>query len=236
VPTQIITRYLSDSRSGAEGDLPPNVLIAEANHRIANNLTLIAGMLHLRANQLGKAAAPLSPREAKLMLAEVSERIQTVGRLHRLLAAADGEDEVNLADYLRDIAAAAIESMAPDGEMTLSYGLMTPCHAPPQRALLIGFVLGELVTNAVKYAHPSGVRGRIEMSCERRPDGAVLIRVSDDGVGLPEGFNPRRDGGLGMRTVRLLTDQLGATLTFSSEGMGLTARLLAPLTASAPRG
>ena len=64
--------------------------------------------------------------------------------------------------------------------------------------------------------------------CFRRPGGAILIQIADDGVGLPEGFDPAKDGGLGMRMVRMLADQLGASLTFESTGIGLTVRLLIP--------
>jgi two-component sensor histidine kinase len=102
------------------------------------------------------------------------------------------------------------------------------CTIPAQQALPIGFVVGELVTNAVKYAHPASVKGRIDLGCFRRPGGAILISIADDGVGLPERFDPEKDGGLGMRMVRMLSDQLNASLTFESTGIGLTVRLLIP--------
>lgn len=227
VPTQIISSYLQEA-PGRRDDMSPDMLIAESNHRIANNLTLIAGMLRLRASDIARAGGGLSAEEASLMLAEVGERIQTVGRLHRLLAQTEVGEDLDLADYLHDVAAAAVDSMSAAGGMLLERGSMSSCKARPREALLIGFIVGELVTNSVKYAHPSGVSGRVRLGCEPRPEGAVLVVVADDGVGLPDGFNPRRDGGLGMRTVRGLADQLGATLTFDSGGVGLTARLLVP--------
>lgn len=227
MPTQIIANYLGEL-VGERSNTSPDVLIAESNHRIANNLTLIAGMLRLRASDIARQGRGMSAEEASLMLAEVGERIQTVGRLHRLLAQAEGGEALELGEYLHDIAATAVGSMSMSGAMVLERGRISPCKAHPREALLIGFIVGELVTNSVKYAHPSGVSGRIQFSCEPRPEGAVLIVVADDGVGLPDGFNPRRDGGLGMRTVRGLADQLGATLTFDSNGVGLTARLLVP--------
>ena len=92
----------------------------------------------------------------------------------------------------------------------------------------MGFIIGEVVTNAVKYAHPAGVKGRIDVGCHARPEGAILVQIADDGVGLPEGFDPRRDGGLGMRMVRMRAGQLGANLAFESTSMGLTVRLLIP--------
>lgn len=228
MPIQIVSEFLSDKPPLAEGHSAHEVLTAESNHRIANNLTLIAGMLRLHAREIMATGRSLKPEEARLLLEEVGEKIQTVGRLHRLLAhAKDGR--IDLGRYLNDIAEAAIDSMSVSGEMTLVQRPWSLCEAQAQQAMLIGFIVGELVTNAVKYAHPAGVAGKLSVTCEPRPGGTVMIQVSDDGVGLPDGFDPRKAGGLGMRTIRGLADQLGASLTFDSSGMGLNVRLLAPL-------
>jgi two-component sensor histidine kinase len=204
------------------------LLIGESNHRIANNLTLIAGLLRLQAAEVAKTAKPLSAEEACLLLEEAGGRIETVGRLHRLLANAGRGESVDLQQFLHDIAEAAVGSMSVAGGMALETGSTGVCAIPAHQALPIGFVVGELVTNAVKYSHPAGVRGRIEVGCHPRPEGAILIHIADDGVGLPEGFDHRRGGGLGMRMVRMLTDQLGANLSFDSSPIGLTVRLLIP--------
>lgn len=235
MPAQIVSEYLAEPSSRLGMGPTLEVMVAEANHRIANNLTLIASMVRLQAAEVAKAGRPLSAEEVRALLEEVGERIQTVGRLHRMLAQASGTAPLELNQYLLDIAQAAIGSMAMAGEMSLSPegAANSGCQAAPSQALLIGFIVGELVTNAVKYAHPSGVAGRLWLGCHPRPEGAVLIKVTDDGVGLPDGFDPRRDGGLGMRMVRALADQLGASLTFDGGGLGLTVRLLVPPSAAA---
>ncbi len=205
-----------------------NVVIGESNHRIANNLTLIAGLLRLQAADVAKAGGSLSAQDVCVLLEEVGGRIETVGRLHRLLAQVGHGETLNLHQFVHDIAEAAIGSMALAGNMVLGPMISAACTIPAQQALPIGFVVGELVKNSVKYAHPASVKGRIDLGCYRRPGGAILIQVSDDGVGLPEGFDPAKDGGLGMRMVRMLSDQLGASLTFESTAIGLTVRLLIP--------
>ena len=207
---------------------PPDILIAESNHRIANNLTLIAGLLRLQASSLAKEQRNLTAADVRLLIEEVGGRIETVARLHRLLAKSSRGSALVLSKYLHDIADAAIGSMAVTGGVTFVHSTSDPCEIEPHQALPVGFIVGELVTNAVKYAHPTGVKGRIELGCHPRPHGTVLIQVSDDGVGLPEDFDPRTDGGLGMRMVRSLADQLGANLNFESSEVGLTVRLLIP--------
>lgn len=207
---------------------PAEILVGESNHRIANNLTLIAGLLRLQAADLARSGRTLSAEEACLLLEEVGGRIETVGRLHRLLADVGHTGALDLHQFVHDIAEAAIGSMSLAGDMTLAQTRCGACAIPPHQALPLGFMVGELVTNAVKYAHPTGVKGRVEVSCDPRPEGAILVEIVDDGVGLPENFDPRHDGGLGMRMVRLLADQLGASLSFESSDVGLTVRLLIP--------
>ncbi len=212
---------------GAEGETS-QLLSAESDHRIANNLMLIAGLLRLEAAGLAGRGRALSAQEACDLLEEAGNRIETVGRLHRLLAHVGPGSNLVLHDYLREIAKTAVDSMSASGAVTLATNFGDACEISSHQALAVGLMVGELVTNAVKYAHPAGVRGKIELGCDRRPDGAILIRIADDGVGLPESFDPRRHGGLGMRMVRSLADQLGASLFFDSDGIGLTVRLMLP--------
>jgi two-component sensor histidine kinase len=89
-------------------------------------------------------------------------------------------------------------------------------------------VLCEILTNSMKYAHPSGVPVRIIVRCEGSGDGDLLISISDDGVGLPEGFDPAKDGGVGFQIIRTLTAEIGAQLDIVSDNLGATVRLRVP--------
>jgi PAS domain S-box-containing protein len=80
---------------------------------------------------------------------------------------------------------------------------------------------GEAVTNAIKYSHPTGVPGKITVQCQRDDEGRITIDVTDDGVGLPENFDPELDGSVGFRMMRALSERLEAALTFTSSSLGL---------------
>ena len=228
MPSNVVSNYISSTRERVSNALSASVLIAESNHRIANNLTLIAGLLHLKAKEIRVEGRPLTPEEACEVLQEVGVRVEAVGRLHRLLAA-DGDGAVDLSQYLDQIGQAAIGSMSPMGNVALSVKSEGACTVTADYALQAGLVVGELVTNAIKHAHPAkGLKSRIELGCCEQVGGAMLIWVSDDGVGLPEGFDPERDGGLGMRTLRAIASQMRATLSFQSSELGLTVRLRIP--------
>ena len=83
----------------------------------------------------------------------------------------------------------------------------------------------EAIINALKHAHPAGVRGEITVSCRKIGRECMLV-IEDDGVGLPDGFNPATDGGLGFRTMRQLAQQLKARLNHQSTPLGLRTEVL----------
>jgi two-component sensor histidine kinase len=201
--------------------------LREAHHRIANNLALIAGFVRLQSSQVAKARRALSAADVCMMLEEVGARIETVGRLHHLLAGRAASGLVDLGEYLNSTCGILSQSVCLNRPIDLNCDART-CAIEPERAGLIGLIVTELVTNAVKYAHPAGAAGRIDVSCRRPRAGDVILTVSDDGVGLPEGFNPAIDGGLGMRVVRSLAEQMGAALDFHSGPLGLTVTVTAP--------
>jgi two-component sensor histidine kinase len=200
--------------------------LSEAQHRIANNLALIAGYTRLQATRLQKDGKPLSAREACIVLEEIAARIETVGELHRLLSDAPGEAEasIDLGLYLAKLCQGLMDTLSFAGDTTITYDDTGGCRVRPDQATPVALIVSELVTNALKYAHPAGVAGRILVSCRPGVEGLV-VKVSDDGVGLSDGFDPQSDGGLGFRVVRGLARQLGATLAYESDGLGLTVRL-----------
>ena len=138
-----------------------------------------------------------------------------------------GVCHLDMTEYLQDIAQATVQSMSGQN-IALAPASSTSCQLRPQIALSVGFVVGEAVTNAVKYAHPAGAPGVVALDCQRLPDGSTIVRVCDDGVGLPQDFDPDADGGLGMRMMRSLAKQLGGALEFVSHATGLTVELRLP--------
>lgn len=202
--------------------------VREAHHRITNNLSMIAGYARLQAASLDRNGAPVDAKDAWLMLEDVAARIEAVGRLHRLLAQTGGEGSIDLGDYLGETCSTLVTNLAPAGKVELTTDFRGGCVARTDNVLPLALIVSEVVTNAIKYAHPSGVVGRIEASCRPAPAGGTLLEIRDDGVGLPDGFDPKVDGGLGFRIVRALAEQLQAQWGYDSEGLGLRFHLLLP--------
>lgn len=204
----------------------------EANHRIANNLSAIAGLVRLHAAEVASRRADLfSGADVRSMLDEIGSRIETVGRLHRLLSDAPPGEEINLAVHLTETAEALVSSLSRGDLISLSCDGVENCYIDPDQAAPVALIVNELVTNAIKHSHPAGAPGNIMVRCGVGLGGSLYVEVEDDGVGLPEDFDPRTDGSLGFQVVRGLADQLGARLVFDGDGIGLRVRLMVPVRA-----
>ncbi len=146
--------------------------------------------------------------------------------------AAPGRIALDLASFVQQQAAEVIASFPRPEAATLHFIGEMGCRVEASRARLLGRVVAEFVGNALKYAHPTGIHGKIEIRC-RRLSAGCLIEVVDDGVGLPEGFDPMREGS-GFRRVRELAEQAGGSVSFESDGLGFVCKVWAPVLAPVP--
>lgn len=210
----------------AAGSNKTRDLVAEANHRIANSLAAVGALVHQKARSITNGP-PLPAGRVVHILAEVSARVDAVGRLHRLLSDTPADAPIDVGAYLQPIAAGLVASLADSRCITLHFACELGCRVTPERALYLGQIVVELVTNSLKYAHPTGIPGQIDILC-RQDAGEILIEVADDGIGLPEGFDPARSDSTGLRLVQSLAQQIGGSVTFRSEGLGLCADVRVP--------
>jgi hypothetical protein len=149
-------------------------------------------------------------------------------RLHRMLSQSYRDAQVDLCAYVRELCGSLTNALSPKGQARITCQTANPHLLPPDQVLTIGLLISELVTNAVKYARPCGLSVQIDVYC-RQTDGRLVLHIADDGVGLPDNFDPEKDGGLGLRMVRSFAKQLGGTLRFESPGTGTSVRLEMPL-------
>jgi two-component sensor histidine kinase len=175
----------------------------------------------------------MSGEDVQFVLEEFAGRLETLGKLHRLLASTANGPTIDIAEYLADIAQGLVSSLTVKGQITLDCEFPVTCVLPVEQAATLGLLIGELIANAVKYAHPAGVAGAIKLETSKRDDATIAIEVSDDGVGLPDDIDPLQSQSIGFRTTRMLTKQIGASISFDNYGLGLSCRLELPYTSRA---
>jgi two-component sensor histidine kinase len=171
-------------------------LIKESNHRLLNGLQIIASMLSLQGRTSENA-------DVASKLAAAADRIAAIGHIHHRLHSLDGVPTFAIKQYLEDIGRdfSMMLSSRPKRAITVE-GIEANLSAAT--AIPLGFVANELITNAVKYG-----TGRITVSLEPNSEKGYALSVSNDGPGLPEGFDPADHKGLGMRIIQSLVKQIG---------------------------
>jgi two-component sensor histidine kinase len=184
----------------------------ETNHRIANSLQIISGLVRQRAKS-GDVSDP------QTFLLEIADRIETVGKLHRFLARST-TGTVNLRAYLVEVCTRLRGAVAP-AATSFSFDCPPACHLPAKKALPLALIIAELVSNSLKYAHPSGLPTRISLSCSHEENRRLMITYEDDGVGFPEGFDVTKAGHMGMSFIRLLSEGLGGHHEWHSDPLGM---------------
>ncbi len=128
---------------------------------------------------------------------------------------------VNLAASLDDTCSELLATLQYNGRLEFLRTAADNCVLRSDKATLVTLIVREAVTNAIKYAHPTGIPGRIAVACSQDSEGVIAVEVADDGVGLPEDFDPATDGATGFRVMRALSQRLEATLAFKSTSLGL---------------
>lgn len=200
---------------------------AEANHRIVNNLASLSSLVSLQIGVLASEGRSkmFTAEEVCAMLRDIRARIAVVAKLHKSLAKTSDVDGVALGDFLRDVCS-TIATASAKSATSIAVDCNCARTMEPKMALPIGFVVAELVTNSIKYAHPAGLPVKMTVACTTDASGTFQLDVADDGVGFPENFDPMTDGDLGLKLVRALAGGINATVAFDHSSLGVRCRLI----------
>lgn len=213
--------------SGLGGVCDDCRLLEEANHRIANHLSMLAAFARLKAAEMARQPSVDPTGEAvQLLIESIRTQIEAVARLHRSMAANGRRASADLSEHLHDVCAPLASLLA--GRIELIEDFAPGCRAPADQILPLTQIVSEAITNAVKHAYQAGQAGTILVRSVRPQLGGIVIEVADDGPGLSPAVDVASGGGLGLRLMRALGQQLGARVEFMSQGGGLTVRVTVP--------
>ncbi len=192
-------------------------LLREVNHRVANSLQLIASLVHLQAGALEDAAA-------RAALQDTQSRIAAVMQVHRRLYTSDDVQNVDMEEYLGGLVAELQQSLAASGGAHPIRLAAEPIRLNPDKAVSLGVVVAELVTNAFKYAYPDGGAGEVRVALTSTPADHLRLTVEDDGPGLGDKVAPRGTG-LGQRVIAAMARSLNSKVEYDPSHRGARAVL-----------
>ncbi len=214
---------LKHEKAAAEADLRASnarleALLGEVNHRVANSLQLVSAMVRLQATALTDPSA----REA---LEDTQRRIQAIAQVHRRLYTSNDVESVDMQEYLCALVDELAETWSTEALPRALSLAAEPIRLPTDRAVSLGVIVTELVTNACKYAYPDS-GGEVRVALRRIDDDVFLLAVEDDGCGIPEDAVPRGTG-LGTKLIRAMAQSLQTIVEYDPTHTGVRATLRA---------
>jgi two-component sensor histidine kinase len=198
------------------------ILAREADHRIKNSLQMVASVLTLQRSALRYPQAVAALDEAIARVMAVAESHRALQQSADLRTIALGRMVTDLCEHVGQLSATIAVQCSCDEGMELD----------AERAIPLGLIISELVTNAFRHAYPDGQRGTVRVRATTTGE-SVEITIADDGVGIAEAeFG--KGGGLGATIVNSLARQIGADLSVrSGRGQGTVVTLRLPKKATA---
>ncbi|MCV2488713.1 PAS domain-containing sensor histidine kinase [Geodermatophilus sp. YIM 151500] len=225
--TLVLVRDVTDVRRRDRALLTKDATIREIHHRVKNNLQTVAALLRLQARRMTEPAA-------RAALEESVRRVASIALVHDTLAGS--REDVVVVDEVLDRVLPMLGDLASIGPVARTRRTGTIGELPAATATPLVMAVTELLHNAAEHAFPDGESGCIELVAERDGDDLV-VRVRDDGRGLPDGFDLSATDGLGLQIVRtLVVGELGGSLAMRTpEGGRGTEAVLALPGAGRPR-
>ena len=188
------------------------ILRREVDHRVKNSLGIASSLLNIQARSLDDTGAAEALRAAAV-------RVHTIATVHDRLYHTKNLGELRLDDYLRLLSTDIAASVGNIAVIRCDTDL-APLIVTPDAMVSIGLILAELIGNAVRHG-PAGIDVvRINIALRYHEPDLAMLEVSDDGAGLPQGFDPVQSRGIGMQVMMSMAQKIAGQLTFDRSAMG----------------
>ncbi|SMD31858.1 Two-component sensor histidine kinase, contains HisKA and HATPase domains [Reichenbachiella faecimaris] len=182
-------------------------LLKEIHHRVKNNLQIIASLLYLQSGKFEN-------EDFKRVLEEGQGRVRSMALIHQKLYENDDLKSIPFDEYLTELV----------GEIRASFGMVQiqlnveakDIFFDVDTAVPLGLIVNELATNAFKYAFAKVPKGSFSISLTQEGN-RYMLSVKDDGQGIPDEIDIKKTKSLGLRLVRMLSQQLEGDFVFESK-------------------
>lgn len=185
------------------------ILLAEIQHRVKNNLAVITGLLNL---QMEKAPCESS----RNLMIDSRNRVMSIAMVHERLYRKDDLSKINFKNYLSELTAEVVKSFPVKTHQVEIEEDLEKVEVEVTKAVPVGLILNEAITNSLKHAfnevtHQPVIRIQMKVIFDK-----IQISLSDNGIGFPP-LKSFRDTSLGMSLIESLADQIDANVSFRNE-------------------
>lgn len=195
------------------------LLFNELQHRVSNNIQVVAALLTLQKRDIADDAA-------RAAIDDAARRLALIGRIHRQLYDPDG-GRLGMAIFLEQLVADLLDAAGKPG-IESSISVEAGISIATDASIPVALIVAETVSNALEHGFGSRDTGKLAISLRHMADSRLELSVEDDGRGLPEGFALEATTSLGLRIAQTLARQLGGTYALERNSTGTNALLVIP--------
>lgn len=204
--TRTFNKLVSDIKENLK---EKETLLAEIHHRVKNNLAVISGLLQLEGFKA-------DDEQTERILKNSQLRIHSMATVHELLYEAQNFNKLSFVDFITKMVSSiqdVYESQQPS--ITISFDT-DDVHLNVNQAVPCGLIINELVTNAFKHAYPNSKTGKIDVILHEKGE-QILLKVKDEGQGLPDDFTLEESDSLGFKLIQILSKQIDAEVSVDTQ-------------------
>lgn len=185
------------------------VLMQEIHHRVKNNLQVVSSLLSIQSRHL-------TDNQAIEAIKEGQNRVKTMGLIHQSLYQENDFRGVNMKNYISKLIKNLFNSYNIQPEKIQLKTEISELNLDIDTVVPLGLIINELVSNALKYAFPDDKKGTILLRANLENE-RFILHVSDNGIGLPEGFSLEKTNSMGYQLIQSFVSKLSAQLMVRSE-------------------
>ncbi|MFT3682246.1 MAG: sensor histidine kinase [Ferruginibacter sp.] len=195
-------------------------LMKEVHHRVKNNLQMVTSLLVVQSSYLTDEPAVLAIKDSL-------RRLEAMSLIHQKLYQTDNISAIAIPGYINELVHYLQDSFD-TGNRIIFEQLIEPLAIDVSQAIPLGLIINESIVNAIKYAFPGEQKGTVSISLKTDTANHLLLTITDNGIGLPSGFDVVKHNSLGLELMKGLTRQLkGSFHIESNKGVHITVRFVA---------
>jgi two-component sensor histidine kinase len=185
-------------------------LVKEVHHRVKNSLQIVISLLNAQSTSLKDPVARNAIHDSQ-------RRVHAVSLIHQKLYQSENMSSIHMPGYIQELTDYLEEGFHADQDIRIQVECAPVSLDANHRAVPLGLIINEAVTNAIKYGFPNRDQGLIVVRLKQDGDEELLLHITDNGGGFPAGFNWLHADSLGMTMMRGLSDQLDGTFSVIQE-------------------
>jgi two-component sensor histidine kinase len=179
-------------------------LLKEVHHRVKNNLQIVTSLLNSQSDMVGEGPVLDALLEGK-------HRIQAMAMIHQRLYNTDEYDSIPMPSYISELVDYLKESFNPGTRIIFKLSI-DPVALNLSVAIPIALILNEAISNSLKHGFPDGREGTITVELQSVDGQTKLLKIADDGIGIPASIDENNAHSFGLRLIRGFTSDISGTL------------------------